>query len=172
MEQSSETFGDVGGCQVPIKVCIAHSIVNLHEQTQIVLLVYRVVSPLRSQEVQKLLLHLRHPEVFARLGIRPPQGFLLHGPPGCGKTLLANAIAGVSCPLPLASPLSPLPPLHLSPSHSPPPPSLTPLGDRPTPDSTGSHRDSERCVWRVREYSQRALHSCQGALTIYHMTIT
>ena len=40
--------------------------------------------------------HLKHPEVFKTLGIQPPRGFLLHGPPGCGKTLMANAIAGVS----------------------------------------------------------------------------
>ena len=39
---------------------------------------------------------MKQPELFARLGVRPPQGFLLHGPPGCGKTLIANAIAGVS----------------------------------------------------------------------------
>lgn len=46
---------------------------------------------LRIREMIEL--PLRYPEVFERLGIDAPKGVLLHGPPGCGKTLIARSIA-------------------------------------------------------------------------------
>ncbi len=88
-------------------------IVKITEDTEIELLPEAVEIPKREipevtyddvgglkHVIQKLRemveLPLKHPELFDRLGIKPPKGVLIYGPPGTGKTLLAKAVANES----------------------------------------------------------------------------
>ena len=62
-------------------------------------LTYENVGGLKKQieEIKEVVeLPLKKPELFKKVGIRPPKGILLYGPPGTGKTLLAKAVANAT----------------------------------------------------------------------------
>ena len=87
----------------PIKVTESTKIQVLSEPTPekkgIPMVTYEDIGGLKEaiQRIREMVeLPLRHPELFQRLGIEPPRGVFLYGPPGCGKTLLAKAVANES----------------------------------------------------------------------------
>jgi len=87
----------------PVKILETTHVQVLSEPTPekkgISMITYEDIGGLH-EEIQRIRemveLPLRHPELFQRLGIEPPRGVFLYGPPGCGKTLLAKAVANES----------------------------------------------------------------------------
>jgi transitional endoplasmic reticulum ATPase len=73
--------------------------VDIHEERAVPEVTYEDIGGLGEEitRIREMIeVPLKHPEIFNRLGIDPPKGVLLYGPPGSGKTLLAKAVANES----------------------------------------------------------------------------
>ena len=110
-------FGQLGGGVAQLRFMVVSTNPNqpclITENTEVVLnpkavdvsddkipeITYEDIGGLED-EIKKLRemveIPLKHPEIFEKLGVEPPKGVLLYGPPGAGKTLLAKAVASES----------------------------------------------------------------------------
>jgi 26S proteasome regulatory subunit T4 len=107
-------------------------------------------------------LPLKNPELFLRVGIKPPKGVLLYGPPGTGKTLLARAVASSLETNFLKGMLR-----HFAPrtSTSPPPHQL--VANRGFYSRLLGHR--RQVYWRVGAAHPRNVRVRQGARAVHHL---
>ncbi|MFC1686225.1 AAA family ATPase, partial [Nanoarchaeota archaeon] len=78
------------------EIALSPTAVEVSEDTSVPNVTYEDIGGL-NEEIKRIRemieLPLKHPEIFVRLGIDPPKGVLMFGPPGSGKTLLAKAVA-------------------------------------------------------------------------------
>ena len=78
------------------EIVIKEEMIEDDEPGEISSIMYEDIGGLgdQLQKVREMIeLPLKHPILFRRLGIDPPKGVLLHGPPGTGKTMIAKAVA-------------------------------------------------------------------------------